>query len=126
VGAQCHSRSTHPCVRRSAPESAVAWQKLSPKAASEFIEELHRAADTIRVKPRNNWPVKNTRRFLLWRVRFAILYSEHESVGPTAAGSRSIGHVACRGFKLGTILIPDDLFTIKAEHLTIPHSHSYN
>jgi len=30
-------------------KSAIAWyQKCSPKAALDFIEELHRAAETIR------------------------------------------------------------------------------
>jgi plasmid stabilization system protein ParE len=33
-------------------KNAVAWyQKRSPKAALDFIEELHRAADTIRAVP---------------------------------------------------------------------------
>jgi len=33
-------------------KSAVAWyQQRSPKAALDFIEELHRAADTIREAP---------------------------------------------------------------------------
>jgi plasmid stabilization system protein ParE len=33
-------------------KSAVAWyQKRRPKAALDFIEELHRAADTIREAP---------------------------------------------------------------------------
>ena len=33
-------------------KSAVAWyQKRSPKAALDFIEEMHRAAETIREAP---------------------------------------------------------------------------
>ena len=63
-------------------KSAVAWyQKRSPKAALEFIEELHRAAETIRQAP-ERWPLgkSNTRRFLLWRFPFSIIYSEQESV----------------------------------------------
>jgi toxin ParE1/3/4 len=63
-------------------KSAVAWyQKRSPKAALDFIEELHRAAGTIRENP-DRWPVgkNNTRRFLLWRFPFAIIYLEEESV----------------------------------------------
>jgi hypothetical protein len=45
------------------------------------IEELQRAADTIRQAP-ERWPIgkSNTRRFLLWRFPFAIIYSEKESV----------------------------------------------
>ena len=61
---------------------AVAWyQKRSPKAAVDFIEELQRAAETIREAP-ERWPAgrNNTRRFLLWRFPFAIIYSEKESV----------------------------------------------
>ena len=63
-------------------KSAVAWyQKHSLKAALDFIEELHRAADTIREAP-ERWPIgkNDTRRFLLWRFPFAIIYSEQESV----------------------------------------------
>jgi toxin ParE1/3/4 len=55
-------------------KSAVSWyQKRSRKAALDFIEELHRATDTIRKTP-NRWPVgkNNTRRFLLWRFPFAV------------------------------------------------------
>ncbi len=49
-------------------KNAVAWyQKRSPKAAVDFIEELHRAADSILEAP-ERWPMgkNNTRRFLLW------------------------------------------------------------
>ncbi|HTW57007.1 MAG TPA: type II toxin-antitoxin system RelE/ParE family toxin [Terriglobales bacterium] len=63
-------------------KQAVAWyQKRSPKAALDFIEELHRAAETIRDAP-DRWPAgkNNTRRFLLWRFPFSIIYSERESV----------------------------------------------
>jgi len=48
-------------------KNAVGWyQKRSEKAALDFIEELHRAADTIREAP-ERWPLgkNNTRRFLL-------------------------------------------------------------
>ena len=63
-------------------KSAVVWyQKRSAKAALDFIEELHRAAETIREAP-ERWPIgkNNTRRFLLWRFPFAVIYSERESV----------------------------------------------
>ncbi len=63
-------------------KNAVAWyQKRSPKAALDFVEELHRAADTIREAP-ERWPAgkNNTRKFLLWRFPFSIIYSERESV----------------------------------------------
>ena len=53
----------------------------SPKAALDFIEELHRATDTISNAP-DRWPIgkNNTRRFLLWRFPFAVIYSQEESV----------------------------------------------
>jgi plasmid stabilization system protein ParE len=60
---------------------AVTWYaRRSPKAALDFIEELRRAADVIREAP-ERWPMgKNqTRRFLLGRFSFAIIYSETES-----------------------------------------------
>lgn len=63
-------------------KSAVAWyRKRSPKAALDLVEELHRAAETILDAP-DRWPTgkNNTRRFLLWRFAFAIIYSEEESV----------------------------------------------
>jgi toxin ParE1/3/4 len=62
--------------------SAVAWyRERSPKAALDFIEELQRATEAIRKAP-ERWPTgkNNTRRFLLWRFPFVIIYSEHESV----------------------------------------------
>jgi toxin ParE1/3/4 len=82
-------------------KGAVAWyQKRSPKAALDFIEELHRAADTIREAP-ERWPIgkNNTRRFLLWRFPFAIIYSEQESVvtiWAVAHGSRRPEYWASR------------------------------
>jgi toxin ParE1/3/4 len=63
-------------------KSAVAWyQRRSRKAALDFIEELHRAADTIREAP-ERWAIgkNDTRRFLLWRFPFVVIYSEQESV----------------------------------------------
>ncbi len=63
-------------------KSAVTWyQKRSPKAALDFINELHRAADTIRKAP-ERWPTgkNNTRRFLLCRFPFVVIYSEEVSV----------------------------------------------
>ena len=63
-------------------KNAVAWYRdRSPKAAQDFVEELQRAAATIRAAP-DRWPrgKNNTRRFLLWRFPFSVIYSEHESV----------------------------------------------
>ncbi len=63
-------------------KTALAWyQKRSGKAAVDFIEELGQAVETIRQAP-DRWPAgkNNTRRFLLWRFPFSIIYSEQESV----------------------------------------------
>jgi plasmid stabilization system protein ParE len=74
-------------------KSAVAWyQQRSRKAALDFIEELNRAIATIREAP-ERWASgkNNTRRFLLWRFPFAIIYSGEESiitVWAVAHGSR--------------------------------------
>ena len=60
---------------------AVAWyRQRNPKLASDFIEELNRAATSIREAP-ERWPAgqRDTRRFLLWRFPFAVIYSEQES-----------------------------------------------
>jgi toxin ParE1/3/4 len=74
-------------------KSAVTWyQKHSSKAALDFIKELNRATETIREAP-ERWPGgrDNTRRFLLWRFPFAVIYSEEEStitIWAVAHGSR--------------------------------------
>ena len=60
----------------------VTWyQKRSPKAALDFIGELNRAANAIREAP-ECWPKgkNDTRRFLLWRFPFTMIYSEQDSV----------------------------------------------
>src|SRR5215813_12013661 len=78
-------------------KSAVAWyQKHSNKAALDFIEELNRAVETIREFP-ERWPIgnNNTRRFLLWRFPFAVIYSEEKfsiTVWAVAHGSRRPGY----------------------------------
>jgi plasmid stabilization system protein ParE len=77
--------------------SAVAWyQERSPKAALDFIDELHRGTQTIRKAP-NRWPLgsNHTRRFSLWRFPFSIIYSEHDSlvtIWAVAHGSRRPGY----------------------------------
>jgi plasmid stabilization system protein ParE len=63
-------------------KSAVDWYRgRSAKAASDFVEELDRAVATIGEAP-ERWPMgkSNTRRFLLWRFPFSIIYSEQEDV----------------------------------------------
>ena len=74
-------------------KSAVAWYlRHSPKAASDFVEELDRAVDTIREAP-ERWPMEknSTRRFLLWRFPFSVVYSVQEGmiiIWAVAHGSR--------------------------------------
>ena len=75
----------------------VAWyRKRNPKTALDFIEELQRAAVVISEAP-ERWSIgkNNTRRFLLWRFPFAVIYSEEESVvriWAVAHGSRRPGY----------------------------------
>ena len=82
-------------------KSAVDWyRQRSPKVALDFIEDLHRAADTTREAP-ERWPIgeNDTRRFLLWRFPFAVIYSEQESVitiWAVAHGSRRPEYWASR------------------------------
>jgi toxin ParE1/3/4 len=47
----------------------------------DFIGELQRAVGTIREAP-DRWPQgkNNTRRFVLWRFPFSIIYSEQNSI----------------------------------------------
>ena len=74
-------------------KSAVGWySKRSRKAASDFIAELDRAVGTIREDP-ERWTMGkgNTRRFLLWRFPFSIIYSEQDGapiIWAVAHGSR--------------------------------------
>lgn len=74
-------------------KSAVAWyQERSSEASRDFIEEMRLAVETIRNAPKR-WPLgkSNTRRFLLWRFPFAVIYSESKSsitVWAVAHGSR--------------------------------------
>jgi toxin ParE1/3/4 len=74
-------------------KSAVDWyKKRSSNAASDFIEELRQAAETILEMP-ERWPPagNNARRFLLWRIPFSVIYSQHEStikIWAVAHGSR--------------------------------------
>lgn len=61
--------------------SAVNWYlEHSQKAALDLVEELRRAGDTILKSP-GRWPAAphQTRRFLLWRFPFSIIYSETDS-----------------------------------------------
>jgi plasmid stabilization system protein ParE len=63
-------------------KSAVVWYlQRSPKAAADFVEELDRAVGTIREAP-ERWPIgkNNTRRFLLWRFPFSVIYSQQQDV----------------------------------------------
>ena len=78
-------------------KNAVDWYlERSPKAAADFIQELERATETIREAP-DRWPIgrNGTRRFLLRKFPFAIIYSEQESIiriWAVAHGSRRPGY----------------------------------
>lgn len=73
--------------------NAVTWyRKRNPRVALDFIEELDRATDIISKAP-ERWPMgnNNTRRFLLWRFPFTIIYSQKElvvTIWAVAHGSR--------------------------------------
>lgn len=82
-------------------KGAVGWYlERSDKAALDFVQELKRATETIQEAP-DRWPrgKNHTRRFLLWRFPFSIIYSEDESaitVWAVAHGSRRPGYWAGR------------------------------
>jgi hypothetical protein len=60
--------------------STTARVERALKAAADFVEELGRAVNTIRETPQR-WPMgkSHTRRFLLWRFPFSIIYTEEEN-----------------------------------------------
>jgi toxin ParE1/3/4 len=61
-------------------KNAVVWYRSrSRKAAADFVKEPQRAATTIRDAP-GRWPSErnNTRRFLLWRFPFTVIYSNDQ------------------------------------------------
>jgi len=63
-------------------EAATDWyQKRSPWAARQFVAEITRALDGILETP-ERWPrgLAETRRFVLKRFPFAIIYREHSSI----------------------------------------------
>jgi toxin ParE1/3/4 len=73
--------------------NAVAWyRKRNPRVALDFVDELDRARGIICKAP-ERWPMgnNNTRRFLLWRFPFTIIYSQNElviTIWAVAHGSR--------------------------------------
>ncbi|MGO9085855.1 MAG: type II toxin-antitoxin system RelE/ParE family toxin [Candidatus Sulfotelmatobacter sp.] len=63
-------------------KSAVAWyQQRSQTAALNFVAELDRAIDLVIESPRR-WPSgeHGTRKFVLQRYPFAVIYREKETV----------------------------------------------
>jgi plasmid stabilization system protein ParE len=74
-------------------KNAVAWYgERSSKAAGDFIHEVEQAVRAIGEAP-ERWPKgkNNTRRFILWRFPFTIIYSEGErviTIWAVAHGSR--------------------------------------
>lgn len=60
-------------------QNAVIWYRdRNARVALDFVEELDRAIDVIYKAP-ERWPMGNngTRRFLLWRFPFTIIYSQN-------------------------------------------------
>ncbi len=77
-------------------KNAAWYRERSSAAATDFIAELHRATEIIREAP-ERWPVgrNSTRRFLLRKFPFAIIYSEQElaiKIWAVAHGSRRPGY----------------------------------
>ena len=78
---------------------ALKWyQARSPDLAADFVEELGRAIETIREAP-DRWPtgMNDTRKFLLWRFPFSVIYSysakdSRITVWAVAHGSRRPGY----------------------------------
>src|ERR1700744_4854405 len=74
-------------------KSAVNWyRRHSPNAALAFVKELDRASEIVLNSP-ERWTMgrTNTRRFLLWRFPFSLIYSEQNfviTVWAVAHGSR--------------------------------------
>jgi toxin ParE1/3/4 len=78
-------------------EAAFDWYfARSERVASEFLQDVNRAIEMIIEAP-ERWPVgiKNTRRFLLGRFPFAVVYRELPSkvqVLAVAHGRRRAGY----------------------------------
>jgi len=61
--------------------AAEAWYRLrSPAAADRFVRELRRAIALIAESPAR-WPLgrRNTRRYVMWRFPFSIVYRIEDS-----------------------------------------------
>src|SRR5579885_763102 len=76
------------------------YREHSPRAAADFIDEIGRAAELIRKAP-ERWPKgkSGTRRFLLWRFPYTLIYSYKDSVvtiWAVAHGSRKPDYWAPR------------------------------
>ena len=67
----------HPAAQKEAEEAARWYRERSARAAAEFVEELNRAIDDIRSAPQR-WRagIHGTRKFLLRRFPFALVYRE--------------------------------------------------
>jgi len=68
-------------------KSAVEWYlERSETAADEFVAEVDRAITLVIESPRR-WPIgeDNTRRYVLQRFPFAIIYREKDSVAQILA-----------------------------------------
>jgi len=71
----------HPAAATEAEQATTWYLERSPHAAQRFVEELAQALDLITQAP-DRWPrgPEDTRRILLRRFPFAVVYREEQSV----------------------------------------------
>ena len=67
----------HPAAAEEAVEAERWYRARSARAAADFVEEVNRAIDIIRTAPhRGPAGLHNTRKFLLRKFPFALVYRE--------------------------------------------------
>jgi plasmid stabilization system protein ParE len=69
-----------PEAEKQLEESSTWWAENRPSAPDLFDEELARALEQLRVAPLSGTPYRQgTRRVLLERTRYALVYRAHEA-----------------------------------------------
>ena len=89
-----HRVELHPESVAEAEEAAAWYRRRSPRAAGAFGRELERAVALIAETP-DRWPVylEGTRRILLWRFPYLVVYRvESARVLVVAHGRRRPGY----------------------------------
>jgi plasmid stabilization system protein ParE len=71
----------HPAALAELKAAVVWYRKRSPAASANFVAELDRALELVVASP-GRWPSseRGTRKFVLHRFPFAIVYREKEAV----------------------------------------------